>query len=115
MSDKREAARLSMLGHLPGEIMVLEPMLVAELSRSGATIETRFPLQLNSLHDLRLTLRPRPVVIKGRVIHCRISDVDQDVVTYLSGMEFVEPTERVVTAIGEFLDGLALERRDGPS
>ena len=67
MSDKREAARLSMLGHLPGEIMVLEPMLVAELSRSGATIETRFPLQLNSLHDLRLTLRPRPVVIKGRV------------------------------------------------
>ena len=48
--DKREAARLPTLGHLPGEIMVLEPMLVAELSRSGATIETRFPL-----HSIRCT------------------------------------------------------------
>ena len=102
-----------MLGHLPGEIMMLEPMLIVELSGSGATIETRFPLQLDSLHDLRLTLRPHPVVVKGRVIHSRISDVDQDVVTYLSGMEFVEPTDRVAAAIVEFLDGLEQERGGG--
>ena len=92
--------------------MVPEPMLVTQLSRSGATLETRFPLQPNSLHDLRLVLQPRPVVVKGRVVHCRISGVDQDLVTYVTGMEFVEPTDGVAAAIGAFLDGLVSARGD---
>jgi hypothetical protein len=110
MSDKRDGERLSMLGDIPGEIMVLEPMTVKELSRGGATVETRFALQLNSLHDLRLTLADRTVVVKGRVVHSHISDMDQDIVTYRSGMEFVEPSERVVSAIAEYLDAVKSDR-----
>jgi hypothetical protein len=99
-----------MLGDLHGEIMVFQPMLIKEISRSGATVETRFPMNLNSLHDLRLTLGSRSVVVKGRVVHSRISDVDQDIVTYKTGMEFVEPSDRVVGAIGEFLDAVKANR-----
>ena len=99
-----------MLGDIPGEIMVLEPMTVKELSRGGATVETRFALQLNSLHDLRLTLGDRSVIVKGRVVHSRVADMDQDLVTYRSGVEFVEPSDRVVTAIGEFLDSVKSDR-----
>ena len=99
-----------MLGDIPGEIMVLEPMIVKDLSLGGATVETRFALQLNSLHDLRLTLGERSVVVKGRVVHSRISDVDQDLVMYRSGVEFVEPSEHVVAAIGEFLDSVKSDR-----
>jgi hypothetical protein len=110
MSNQRDAERLPILGELRGEIMVLEPMLIRELSRTGATIETRFALHLNSLHDLRLTLGDRPVVVKGRVVHCRISDVDQDAVTYVTGVEFAEPSERIVTAIGDFLDSVRSAR-----
>src|ERR687895_299506 len=104
--DKRDAERLPILGALHGEIMVFEPMLIREISRSGATVETRFPLHLNSLHDLRLTLGDRSLVVKGRVVHSRISDVDQDIVTYRSGLEFVDLAERVADAIAGFLEDI---------
>jgi len=108
--DKREGERVPILGELQGEIMVFQPMLIKEISRGGATIETRAPLQLNSLHDLRLTLGERSLVVKGRVVHSRISDVDQDIVTYRTGMEFVEPSERTLTAIVDFLESVKADR-----
>jgi hypothetical protein len=109
--DKRDTDRVPILGELRGEIMVFEPMAIKEISRGGAQVETGFPLQIDSLHDLRLTLGDRSVVIKGRVAHCRISDVDQDIVMYRSGMEFIEPSERVEAVILDFLDAIKTGRR----
>ena len=108
--EKRDADRVTTLGELQGEMMVFQPMLVKEISRGGVTVETRFPLQLDSLHDLRLTLGNTSVVVKGRVVHSRISDVDQDIVTYRTGMEFVELPDRVRTAIDEFLSAVKAHR-----
>ena len=108
--EKRDAERIPILGELAGEVMVFEPMLVKEVSTGGATVETRFPLHLNSLHDLRLTLGSRSIVVKGRVVHSRISDVDQDIVTYRTGIEFVEPTPRIVQAIADFLEAVKTNR-----
>ena len=111
MSDeKRDAERVLVLGDLLGEVMVYEPMRVRDISVRGATVETRFSFQLDSLHDLRLTLGHRSIVLKGRVVHSRISDVDQDVVTYRTGMEFVEPSERVVQALTEYVENIKLNR-----
>jgi len=108
--EKRDAERVPILGELQGEMMVFQPMLVKDISRGGATVETRYPLHLNSLHDLRLTLGSKSIVVKGRVVHSRISDVDQDIVTYRSGMEFVEPSERVTSALAEYLDAVKVDR-----
>ena len=108
--EKRDAERVSILGELQGEIMVFEPMLVKEVSLGGVTLETPFPLQLNSLHDLRLELGGRSIVVKGRVVHSQISDVDQEIVTYRSGVEFAEVSDRVSAAIAEFLDAVKVER-----
>lgn len=99
-----------MLGQLSGEIMVYEPLAVTELSITGLAVETRFPLHLNSLHEMRLTLGTRSVVVKGRVVHSRVSDVDQELVAYQSGMEFVELPEHVHTAIAEFLAAVNAHR-----
>ena len=110
MSDKRDTERVAILGELQGEMMVFQPMMVKEISRGGATVETRFPLHLNSLHDLRLILGNKSVILKGRVVHSRISEVDQDVVTYRSGMEFVEPSDRVVSTISEYLEAVKTDR-----
>jgi hypothetical protein len=107
---ERAAERVSMLGALVGEVMVYEPMIVKEVSVTGATVETRFPFHLDSLHDFRLTLGERSIVLKGRVVHSRISDVDQDVVTYRTGVEFVEPSERVTGAIAEYLESVKTHR-----
>jgi hypothetical protein len=109
-SDKRDAERVPMLGHLQGEVMVFQPMLIKEISVGGALVETRFPLHLNSLHDLRLTLETRSIVVKGRVVHSQISDVDQDVVVYWTGIEFVEPSEHVASAIAEFMESVRSHR-----
>jgi len=99
-----------MLGQLQGEIMVFEPMAVTEVSVGGVAIETRFPLHLNSLHDLRLTLGSRSVVVKGRVVHSHVSDVEQELLTYHSGLEFVELPERVQNVIVEFLEAVKAHR-----
>jgi len=110
-SDKRDTERVLILGDLQGEIMVFEPLQIREISRGGASVETRFPLALNSLHDLRFTLGTKSIVLKGRVAHSRISDVDQEIVTYRSGIEFIELSERVREVIAGFLDTLRANRR----
>jgi hypothetical protein len=106
----RHGERLPILGDLRGEIMVFEPLTVKELGPRGATIQTRFPLHLDSLHDLRLTLGPTSVVVKGRVVHSHISEVDQDDVSYLSGLEFVALPDYTAEAINAFLDEIQAGR-----
>lgn len=83
--------------------MVFQPMVIKEVSLRGALVETRFALHLNSLHDLKLDLGPRSVVVKGRVVHSQLSDMEEDGATYWTGIEFVEPSEHVAAAIADFL------------
>ena len=108
---KRDGERLQILGELHGEVMVFEPMAIREVSRGGAQVETAFRLQLDSLHELRLTLGDRSIVVKGRVVHCSISDVDQELVTYRSGIEFIEPSDRVYSVITGFIEAIKDGRR----
>jgi len=79
----------------------------------GLTIETSFPFHLDSIHDLKLTLGERVLVVKGRVVHSRIIDMDQDVVTYSTGLDFVEPSERVTWAVVDYLATLNSTRAGG--
>lgn len=108
--DKRDRERIEILGELHGEVMIFQPLSIREISRGGCLVETAFPLHLNSLHDVRLTLGDRSVVMKGRVAHCRISDVEQEIVTYRSGIEFIEMNERVREVISAFIETIKAGR-----
>src|ERR1700736_133538 len=108
--DKRDTQRLQILGELHGEVMVFQPMAIKEISRGGAQIETSFPLQLDSLHDFRLTLGERSVVIKARVVHSRVTDIEQAIVMYRSGIEFIAPSVHVLGVITEFIQAIKLGR-----
>ncbi len=108
----RDTERIELLGSLRGEVMVFQHIGIHQVSRGGMQVETGFPLQVDSLHDFRITLGDRSIVIKGRVAHSHISDVEQDVVTYRSGVEFIEPSERVVGVISEFLELLRQKRQN---
>jgi hypothetical protein len=107
---KRDSDRIELLGGLRGEVMVFQGMRIREISHGGMQIETGFPLHLDSLHEFRLSLRDRSIVVKGRVAHSHISDVDQDVVTYRSGVEFIEPSAPVAEVIAEFVELLRHSR-----
>jgi len=109
--DKRDTDRIEILGELNGEVMVFQPMTIKEISHGGAQVETAFPLHLDSLHEFRLTLGDRSIVIKGRVAHCSISDVEQEGVYYRSGIEFIEPSERVSSVIIDFIEAIKTGRR----
>jgi hypothetical protein len=89
--EGRKSERIQFLGEFHGEVMVLQPFAIKGISRGGIEIESGFALQPDFLHDFRLALGERSVVVKGRVVRCAITDVDQDVVLYRSGIEFVEP------------------------
>jgi hypothetical protein len=107
----REDERLQILGELRGEVMVYQPMTIREISRRGAQVETAFALHLDSLHDFRLTLDDHSLVVKGRVVHCSISDVEQELVVYRSGIEFVEPPDHVESVISGFIAAIRTGRR----
>ena len=109
--NQRDRERIEILGELHGEVMIFQPLSLKEISRGGCLVETAFPLHLNSLHDVRLTLGDRSVVLKGRVAHCRISDVDQEIVTYRSGVEFIELNDRVSDVIQDFIEAIKAGRR----
>ena len=109
--EKRDRERVEILGELHGEVMVFQPLSIKEISHGGCLVETSFPLHINSLHDIRLTLGDQSVVLKGRVAHCRISDVDQEVVHYRSGVEFIELSDRIREVIIQFIEAIKAGRR----
>jgi hypothetical protein len=109
--EKRDIDRIEILGELRGEVMVFQPMAIKEISRGGVQVETGFPLQLDSLHEFRLSLGDRFVVVKGRVAHCSITDVEQEQVLYRAGIEFVEPSPPVAAVISDFIEAITTGRR----
>jgi hypothetical protein len=110
-TDKREKERVAPAAQLEGAVMVFQPMTVLQISHNGALIETPFPLQLDSLHEFRLSLGERSVVVKGRIVHCYVGELRNDVTVYRSGIELVEPSEPVRRAIEDFVDTLSAARR----
>ena len=80
-------------------------------ARKTPISETPFPLQLDSLHDFRLALGSQSVVVKGRVAHCHIHEIDSDAVMYRSGIEFVDMPTWVGNALAQFLDAVKTGRQ----
>ena len=111
MMGHRDAERVPILGALQGEVKVYQGITVQQVSVGGMLVETMFPLHLDSLYDFRLTLRDRSIVVKGRVAHSRIIDVDQDIVMYRSGVEFIEPSAPVQETIAALVEGLRSVQR----
>jgi len=109
--ERRDFERIAILGSLIGEIVVYQPMTIRDIGLGGASVETSFALHLDSLHDLRLTLGNRSIILKGRVVHSQVSDMDQEAVIYRSGLEFVEASDRVRVAITEYMTELKTHRR----
>ena len=111
MRERREARRTAILGNLPGEVLISQPMAVREIGIDGVTVETTFPLHLDSLHELRMMLDTHSVVLRARVVHAHITDVDQDAVVYRSGLEFIDAPPHVRAVIEAYVAALHIQRQ----
>ena len=108
--NKRDDERIPLGGQVEGEVMVFQPMTILDLSASGAQIQTAFALQLDSIHDFRLTLGSRSVVVKGRIAHCQIGQLTDVAALYRTGVEFVDLSEHARNAIGDFVTATKYSR-----
>ena len=109
--NKRDNERVPVPAPLHGEVKVFQPMTILDVSTGGAQIETPFALQLDSLHDFRISLGERSVVVKGRIAHCHIGELKGGIVLYRTGVEFVELSDHVQSAIEHFVAALKLAHR----
>ena len=112
-ANRRSAERLPILGNLPAEVMVFQPMSIKDIGLGGLTIEASYQLQLGSVYDVRLTLGERVLVVKGRVMHSRVVDMNHDAVTYSAGLKFIDPSDQVTSAIADYLARVKTERAGG--
>jgi hypothetical protein len=104
MSDKRGSQRVYVPGQVTGEVTVFQPLTILDISETGAQVETTFPLLLEALHDFRLSLGSRSVVVKGRIVHCQIRELRDEAVMYRTGVQFVEPSGHAQRAIAAFVE-----------
>jgi len=109
--DTRDRERIDILGELVGEVMIFQPMAIKQISHGGAQVETSFPLLVDSLHDFRLMLGDRSIIVKGRVAHCQITDVEHELVLYRSGIEFTDASAHAQAVISDFVDTVKAARR----
>jgi hypothetical protein len=102
-SAKREAERVDVPGQVTGAVTVFQPMTILNISVKGMLMESAVALHNDSLHDFRLSLDGRSVVLKGRVVYCTIGELREGAVLYRCGVEFVEPPPHVQAAVADFV------------
>lgn len=112
--DKRESARIEILGKLAGEVSVPAPIIIRDISQTGVLVECGFPLILGSGHDLRLHLGDDYVVVKARVVRCHVADIGRELVRHVAGLEFVDLPPHVSVAIAAFIEQLRRQRESAP-
>lgn len=103
MPDPKRAERVLVPAEVTGEVTVYQPMTILDLSVTGAQVETKFSLQLDSLHDFRLSLGNRSVIVKGRIVHSQVGELHGGDVLYRTGVEFIEPSEHAQAALRSFI------------
>jgi PilZ domain len=114
MTEKRDSPRVNMPGQVKGEVMVFQPVTILDISEHGAQVETTFPLQLEGLHDFRLSLGSNSVVVKGRIVHGQIGELKDGVVIYRTGIEFIEASTHAQLAIEAFVEAQRAARETPP-
>jgi hypothetical protein len=102
--EKRDSERVPVPAQVTGEVTMFHPMTILDISDLGAQIETDFKLPLEGLHDFRLSLGTRSVVVKGRIVHCQIGELRDGSVLYRTGVEFVELSPHAQIAIESFVE-----------
>lgn len=102
--DQRQRPRIPLPNRLSGEVTVYRPLTVTDISLLGARVETPEPLRGNSVRAFRLNLGEQTIVLKGRVCHASVRALDDALVVYTSGIEFLDVAPMARLALKRFLE-----------
>jgi hypothetical protein len=108
LGDRRNRVRYEIVGQLWGSLETFEPMEVHNISQGGALVESRVPLNSESVQRFRLTTPDQTLDLQGRVTHV---SQRQDVTApenFLVGVQFVSLPQPALDYIeGYVADNLA--------
>jgi hypothetical protein len=102
LGDRRGRPRFEIVGQLWGALESVEPLRLHNLSRGGALIEARVPLQPESIHRLRFAYRGQVSDLQARVRHVTPLSTASMHDRFLVGVEFLAVPS---AALGQ-IDGL---------
>jgi hypothetical protein len=88
---------------IAGEVMVYQAITIFDITDHGMRIAAPFALHNDSLHEFRLRLGTRAVIVKGRVDRCEIGELRDGVVLYSCDVAFVDPAAHVRDTIRDFV------------
>lgn len=101
MDDRRSTQRIRLF--TPVNASTEEgPVLLLDLSASGARLEHRFAIRVGSPVVLRLVYGGQTLVIEGVSVRCKMHQRAKRVV-YQSAVQFADTDERIVEAVKELI------------
>lgn len=89
LGDRRGRRRYEIVGQLWGALESVEPLRLRNLARGGALLESRFSLQVDSVHRLRIASADRTTDVQARVRHVSRPTGSPASSSYLIGLEFL--------------------------
>jgi len=109
--ERRQAPRIEVLGQVHGRMVPLDARLTAlDLGAGGFSVETSFPIELDSEHDFQL-VGPDGTSIrfKARVVHCRRSTSPDGPGRFVSGHRFTDPPDPAGRLLDQLLAVLSFD------
>ena len=97
-AGRRDRVRFEVFGPFWGTFDVGEPVKVLDLSPSGALIEARQPLAVESVQSVRLMIDGQPTVTDAMVKHVRFAPLGS-LNRYLVGVEFLGAPSAFLDAV----------------
>jgi hypothetical protein len=110
LGDRRGRPRFEIVGQLWGALESVEPLHLHNLSRGGALIESRLPLQPESIHRLRFAYRGQVSDLQARVRHITPLSTASLHDRFLVGVEFISVPPAALSQI----DRLVAANLDSP-
>ena len=83
--------------------MVYQAITILEITPRGMSIEAACALHNDSLHEFRLVLATRSVVVKGRIERCQVAELGEGNVRYRCSVDFIDPPPHVRDTIDAFV------------
>jgi c-di-GMP-binding flagellar brake protein YcgR len=99
LADRRSDVRFEIIGHLWGSLMTVESLLLRNIGRGGALVESRRPLTAAPVHSVHLIHDAGTATIRAKVRHVTPIVSPSGVARYLIGFEFLDLEETALEQI----------------
>jgi hypothetical protein len=106
LGDRRRRLRFEIVGQLWGSLLAEESLVLRNIGPGGALLEAPLPLEIDSLHTVRLLEDDQPRDVQARVRHVTLVRAEAGQTSrYLIGVEFLGIPAEALNQIQNLMAG----------